>query len=71
MSHFYKPKQVIVKERDTGPKGGERQPAHEGGREGSGTKPSGTGGKSGSVTIGGSKSGTVYPGPAPSPSKKP
>lgn len=47
------------KERDVGPKGGDRQETHEGGREGSGTRPSGTGSKSGSTKITG-KSGTVY-----------
>jgi hypothetical protein len=28
------------KEQDTGPRGGDQQPAHEGGREGTGTRPS-------------------------------
>ncbi len=49
-------KKFILKERDTGPKGGDKQPAHEGGREGTGTRPSGTGG-SGSGGQSGSKSG--------------
>ena len=31
------------KESDVGPRGGDQQPAHEGGREGKGTRPSGTG----------------------------
>lgn len=35
------------KERDTGPRGGDKQESHEKGREGSGTRPSGTGTKSG------------------------
>ena len=43
-------RRISAKERDTGPRGGDRQPAHEGGREGSGTRPGGrdagqTGGK--------------------------
>ena len=61
---MYRSKRIIRKEQDTGPKSGDRQPAHEKGREGGGTRPSGTG-KSGTVTIGGSKKGDVYPGPAP------
>ena len=46
-------KRIILKERDTGPRGGDRQPAHEGGREGRGTRPSGTDGKGGSDKKGG------------------
>ena len=61
-----RPMIFFSKEGDRGSKGGDYQKGHEGGHEGPGTRPSGTGTNSGSTTIGGSKSGTVYPGPAPS-----
>lgn len=57
-------RKMLAKERDTGPRGGDRQPAHEGGREGSGTrrggrdtgKKGGKGGKGGKGSKGGKKS---------------
>ena len=45
------------KESDTGPKGGDQQPAHEGGREGSGPRPSGTGSWGGKSSPSGDKGG--------------
>ena len=45
------------KESDTGPRGGDQQPAHEGGREGSGTRPSGTGSSGSKSSPSGDKGG--------------
>lgn len=47
MNASRKLKKILVKERDTGSKGGDRQQSHEQGREGSGTRPSGGGGSGG------------------------
>ena len=41
MSTPKKLKRFVLKETDNGPRGGDKQPGHEGGREGSGTRPSG------------------------------
>jgi hypothetical protein len=51
-----------AKERDVGPRPGDRQPAHEGGRGGTGTRP-------GSWDIG--RSGGQGPRPSPSPATPP
>ena len=58
------------KERGPGPRPGDRQPAHESGRSGTGTRPSGTGIRSGSTSITGKKSGTIYRGPGAGIKKK-
>jgi hypothetical protein len=47
MKNFVRNRRLITKERGTGSRGGDRQPAHEGGREGTGTRPSGTDGSGG------------------------
>lgn len=46
-------KVITAKERDTGSRPGDRQPSHEGGREGTGTRPGGR-----DVGRGGGKGGT-------------
>ena len=51
-------KRMVCKERDVGPKGGDRQPAQERGRGGNpGTRPSGTGSGKGRGKGGGKSSG--------------